>query len=67
MCSDITGVISLFELLLGVLNWPRVHGNQAVISTGLHKNSSGDFGWGIANPLAHVGTVTYLSPTFQFS
>lgn len=55
MCSDVTEVIPLFELLLVVSRWPRVHGNWAVISTGHHKNSSSDFGWGIASPLAHLG------------
>lgn len=60
MCSDITGVISLFELLFVVSSWPHVH---SVISTGHHKNSRGDFGWGITNPLAHLGPYSHIYTT----
>lgn len=35
------------------LNCSYYYGNWAVISTGHHKNSSSDFGWGIVSPLAH--------------
>lgn len=65
MCSDVTGVISCFKLRLVVSSWPCAHGNWAVTSTGHHKNSSGDFGWGIASPLAHLGRCSHISiPSF---